>query len=391
MATQWRRFALVALLVAAAGSRSFGQELTKEQRREMAHRIIADSVRVKPRELVVIRGNAAFLPLMEDLAAEASKAGGYAVMMPVTDTFIRSVMTEVPDEYLNQPDPTIPWVKNTDVYINLPFLYDEAKVTEGVPAKKLATVQSVNQDEDLAAVRASKARSLFIDAPVPSQAALYGFDVASFSAMQWAAIGADEASIEETGKRLGEALKKAKSVHVTTPTGSDFTFKVGHQDAMVTGGVTHGEAAKWEDRNASLPGGSLAAAVEPGSFRGKIFTPEDFCPGMVKLTGVSYEFSDGKMTASKAQENDKCLQDYFGAYTGTKDEVVSVQIGLNSALKTQGKTAPTNLGGMLFVELGRDERFGATGTQMYWGIPVANATVSADGKNLIENGQLRLP
>ncbi len=45
---------------------------------------------------------------------------------------------------------------------------------------------------------------------------------------------------------------------------------------------------------------------------------------------------------------------------------------------------------MFWVFLGRDDRFGATGTQLYWEIPVANATVNVDGRNIIENGQLHL-
>jgi leucyl aminopeptidase (aminopeptidase T) len=246
------------------------------------------------------------------------------------------------------------------------------------------------QDDFRAAVRDSRARSLYIDAPVPGQAATFGFDIPSFSAMQWEAIGTDESSIEQAGKRLADALKMAQAVHVTTPDGSDFTFKPGAQAPMISGGVTHPEAASWDDRYAALPAGDVADAVAPGTFQGRISTPEDYCPGLVKLTGVSYQFNAGKMTGLKAQENDKCLQDYFAAYSGSKDIVASVQIGLNPALKSRSKTAPFNAAGMLWVFIGRDERFGVTGTQMSWVIPVANATVNVDGRNIIENGQLRL-
>lgn len=384
-----RSFALVVLLVAAVGSKSPAQELTQEQRRELAHRIVVESARIQPHELVVIRGNAVFMPLIEDLALEASKVGGYAVMMPTTDSFVRSVLTEVPDQYLGQHDPTLAWMKNIDVFIDLPDLYNEPEVLRDIPQSKSAKIMGTGQDDFRIAVRDSKARAIFIDAPLPGQADLYGYDAPSFSAMQWAAVGADRSGIERTGKALADALKSARTIHVTTPDGTDFTFKTGSQAPVITGGVTHPEAAKWDDRNASLPAGSFAAAVAPGTFQGKIITPEDYCPGLIKLTGVSYEFSAGKMTGSKAQENDKCLQDYFAAYSGSKDLVASIQIGLNPALKTQSKTAPQNTAGMFWVFLGRDDRFGATGTQMNWTIPVANATVSVDGHNIIENGQLR--
>ncbi len=390
MAVTLKKFALVLLLVAAVCSKSLGQELTQDQRRQIAHRIIVESARVQPHELVVIRGNAAFMPLMEDLAVEASKVGGYAVLTPSTDSFFRSVLTEVPDEYLGQRDPTLAWIKSIDLFIDLPFLYNEAEVTRDIPQSKFTKLMGTSADDFRAAVRDSKSRSLYIEAPVPGRASTYGFDVPSFSAMQWEAIGADEPSIEQAGKRLADALKMARTVHVTTSDGSDFTFRLGPQAPMISGGVTHREASNWDDRNATLPAGDVAAAVAPGTFEGRISTPEDYCQGLVKLTGVSYQFSAGKMTAFKAQENEKCLQDLFAANSGSKDVVASVQIGLNPALKSRSKTSPFNAAGMFWVFLGRDDRFGATGTQLYWEIPVANATVNVDGRNIIENGQLHL-
>lgn len=381
---------VLTLLFVAAASRSLSQETTPEQRRAMAHKIITESARIKPHELVVIQGNSVFAPLMEDLAVEASKAGGFAVLMPTSDSFIRSVLTEVPDEYLGQPDPTLDWIKNVAVFINLPGIYDEPKVMADVPAAKQVKLSSANQNEYMSAFRSSKARSLYIDAPVPGQAGLYGFEVPSYTAIQWEAIGTGESNIQQDGKNISNALKTAKSVHLTAPDGTDVTFKLGSQTPFISGGVTHPEAAKWEDRNATLPAGNFAAAVAPGTFEGTINTPEDYCPGLVKLKGVSYQFSAGKMTSFKAQENEKCLRDYFGAYSGSKDVVASVQIGLNPALKTQSKIAPANTAGMIWVSLGRDDRFGATGTSLNWSIPVSNATLSADGKNIVENGRLNV-
>jgi leucyl aminopeptidase (aminopeptidase T) len=207
--------------------------------------------------------------------------------------------------------------------------------------------------------------------------------------MQWQAIGADNASIEQSGKRIVEALAHAKSVHVTSPDGTDFTFKPGQQNPLVSGGITHPEAANWDVRSASLPGGYVDAPLAPGSFQGKIFTPEDYCTGLQKLTGVSYQFSNGKLTSFNAEQNVKCLQDYFAAYSGPKDVVASVQIGLNPYLKSRSQTAPFNAAGMFWVNVGRDARLGIADTQSYWAIPVFKATVEVDGRKVIDNGQLQ--
>ena len=383
-------FALVLLLVAAVCSKSLGQELTQDQRRQIAHRIIVESARVQPHELVVIRGNAAFMPLMEDLAVEASKVGGYAVLTPSTDSFFRSVLTEVPDEYLGQRDPTLAWIKSIDLFIDLPFLYNEAEVTRDIPQSKFTKLMGTSADDFRAAVRDSKSRSLYIEAPVPAEPAL--------------TVLTCRPSAPCSGKRSAQMSQASSKLASALPTLSRWPGRsmspplmeaISHSDwarqaPMISGGVTHREASNWDDRNATLPAGDVAAAVAPGTFEGRISTPEDYCQGLVKLTGVSYQFSAGKMTAFKAQENEKCLQDLFAANSGSKDVVASVQIGLNPALKSRSKTSPFNAAGMFWVFLGRDDRFGATGTQLYWEIPVANATVNVDGRNIIENGQLHL-
>ena len=377
------------LLLVAAGSSSLAQELTPEQRREVAHRIITVSAQVKAREVVVIRGNAAFMPLMEDLALELSKIGGYAVFMPVSDRFLRGVFTEVPEQYYGQPDPINAWLKNIDVLIDLPFFYNEVEVSRDVPQARLAKLIGNSEEQFRAAAQQSRVRSLFIEAPLANQAAIFGFDLPSFAAMQWQAIGADDVSIEQSGRRLADALAHAKSVHVTAPDGTDFRFTPGQQTPVVSGGITRPGAAKWDDRNATLPAGYVDAPLAPGSFQGKIFTPEDYCTGLQKLTGVSYQFSNGKMTSFNAEQNAKCLQDYFAPYSGPKDVVASVQIGLNPYLKSQSKTAPFNAAGMFWVNIGRDPRFGITDTQLFWAIPVFKATVDVDGRKVIDNGELQ--
>ena len=390
MKSRLKLLAALSLLFSLA-SPALAQELTPEQRQQIAHKIVTLSAKVKPHEVVLIEGNAVFLPFMEDLAIEASKVGGYAIFRTSSDRFLRAVFTEVPEEYYGQPDPTLPWFKNIDVRIQLPPLYNQPEVFRGVPPARLAKLQANGADEFRAGVRQTKTRSIFVDAPLPDQAASFGFDFATYANMQWQAIGADYASIEQSGRRLSDMLARAANIHVTAPDGTDFTFRPGQQPPLAYGGITRPDAPNWDDRAATLPGGVVVLPLAPGSFQGKIFTPEDYCNPGEKITGVSYQFHDGKMTGFTAQQNAKCLQDYLDAYAGSKDLVASVQVGLNPNLRSQSRTAPSNQAGMLWVNLGRDDRLGVSGTQMYWAIPVVSATVDVDGRTVVKSGQLRLP
>jgi hypothetical protein len=137
MKSRFKLLAALSLLFSLA-SPALAQELTPEQRQQIAHKIVTLSAKVKPHEVVLIEGNAVFLPFMEDLAIEASKVGGYAIFRTSSDRFLRAVFTEVPEEYYGQPDPTLPWFKNIDVRIQLPPLYNQPEVFRGVPPARLA-------------------------------------------------------------------------------------------------------------------------------------------------------------------------------------------------------------------------------------------------------------
>jgi hypothetical protein len=61
MKSRFKLLAALSLLFSLA-SPALAQELTPEQRQQIAHKIVTLSAKVKPHEVVLIEGNAVFLP-----------------------------------------------------------------------------------------------------------------------------------------------------------------------------------------------------------------------------------------------------------------------------------------------------------------------------------------
>jgi leucyl aminopeptidase (aminopeptidase T) len=112
----------------------------------LAKQVVNTSVRVKPGDVVVVYGGQNTIPLMEDIAIEAAKAGGMVQMLLNTDRLARAINADVPEKYLKQqPTYFADWIKDVDVWIALPDVEDYAAVIAGVPAQRLAEMNKAGE------------------------------------------------------------------------------------------------------------------------------------------------------------------------------------------------------------------------------------------------------
>lgn len=374
---------------------AWSQETTAEKQFvEVAHKVVTTSAKIKPGDVVVISGGKHTLPLLEELSMEAAKAGArVAPILLTSDRVLRSFNTEVPEQYLGQPSPLIDLLKSIDVWISTPDVEDPQAVLTGVPDTRLAKA-SKSADLFRNALNQSKIRAVEIAVPTRTDAELFQVNFAEYQKMQWEAINADYQQIAEKGNQLKSILAKAKTVKVTSPSGTNFTFSVGNRPIFVNAGIVK-EGAPGEpflSRTASLPGGAVVFAPIETSANGKVVAPRDVCRPYERLRGATYEFRNGKMIDFKAQSNPRCFEQYFAAYSGPKDMFSSFQIGLNPALKViedGGDYRPPEAAGMVFIGIGNNDLLGGNNkTNFGWFIPVVNATVEVDGKTVVKDGRL---
>jgi hypothetical protein len=82
----------------------------------------------------------------------------------------------------------------------------------------------------------------------------------------------------------------------------------------------------------------------------------------------------------------------YGAYSGDRDKIAFLQIGLNPALKVMedgSEYRPQEAAGMVYIGMGDNQLLGGNNkTEFGWLTPVVKATVEVDGKTVVKDGQL---
>lgn len=372
-----------------------GQQVSQSEKyAELAPRIVSTSANIKPGEVVVVFGGKHTIPLMEALAVEAQKAGGLVMMFLGSDVVERSYYLDVPEKYLEIEWRFIAeWVKTIDVVISLPGFEDSKAVYADIPEARFAKASQAAQFMQKT-FNEAKVKVVGIGYPTREEAANNKIDFPTFQKMHWAAVNADYKQISEKGSTLKGILKGAKSVRVTSPAGTDFTFSVGDRPIFVDDGIVTAEKTRskfFVERIASLPGGSVFFAPVETSANGKVVVPKTqsrFEP----MTGVSFEFKNGKMQNFKAEKGTESFNETMAPYTGPKDMFGTISIGLNPELKViedGGDYRPDSAAGMVWISIGANRMLGGNNDTMGgFSFPIVNATVLVDGTVIVKDGKL---
>jgi leucyl aminopeptidase (aminopeptidase T) len=329
---------------------------------------------------------------MEEVAIEAAKAGGMVQMLLTTDRLTQAINADVPEQYLRQqPKYFVNWIKDVDVWIALPNVEDFAAVTAGVPQQRLAEIDK-SGEVVTSALNSSKLRFLFINFPSKADAVLFHVPYPELEKMHWDAVSVDYRQISEKGNSLRQMLEQSKAVHISSANGTDLTFSLSGRSVAVDAGIVTDEKAQakvFGNRAVTLPGGTVSFAPLETSGKGKVFVVRERCRPDVQLVGASFDVQGGEIANFRAESGADCFRETMAGYSGPKDMLGSVSIGLNPALKVSEDYRPDAAAGMVWISFGNNEVLGGKNDQPGgFPFPVRNATVEIDGKTVIRDGQL---
>ena len=245
-----------------------------------------------------------------------------------------------------------------------------------------------------------KFRELDITYPTRERGASWGIEGATYVKMMWAAIGADYQRIAEQGNTLGNMLRGAKTVHVTSPSGTDVSFAVEGRQAFVDDGVMTAEKAKAKKflgRDVALPGGTVTIAPLETSATGRVIVPRAQCR-FLTMKGVSFEFKDGKIENLQAAKGLSCLNELMAASGGPTNVIAGFSIGLNPAMQVHEEREAAyygggNVAGVVYLSIGDNQLLGgnnSTTGNFGFGFPIKDATVWIDDKKVVEHGKLSI-
>jgi leucyl aminopeptidase (aminopeptidase T) len=140
-----------------------------------------------------------------------------------------------------------------------------------------------------------------------------------------------------------------------------------------------------------LPAGEVYACIDPKSANGTIVVPSMEFRGK-QIKNIILNYTNGKLTSMKAEENGDLLKKSLEMSTGDKDVLSLVDLGINpnSRILKNSTYYSWEMGGMVTLAIGDNTWAGGevkSGTGFSFHLP--NATVSIDNFLVVNNGQLK--
>jgi len=346
--------------------------------------LITRQANLRAGQAVVIRGSTAYLPFMEDIAIQATRAGAATIIDLQTDR-LEAVRLQPSGAHYGYNPPT-PLEKELMSKADLWIIFPGASDPSAFPT--LSAAQQLAVDSSLVLWRpyGKSRRSLYVNIPSERDTAGTGLTFAELSRHRWKAMQADYSHISDVGESLRRALAGGKNVRVTSPEGTDVTFSLVPNGVEVDAIPSLVNGRNPQPANfANVPGGSVIGIVLESSANGKVRAAVDQCT--LPVHDEAIDVKQGRAENVHAGSDEACVQKALAGL-----HLSAFSIGLNPALadlrNPSGMPFDSGGEGLVALYFGNNMFLGGSNSDgPNWFVPLTKATVSVDGKPILRDGQ----
>lgn len=350
---------------------------------------------VKPGDKVLVSGSVRDAGLLEDIAVEVMRVGAHPLITISSERLLRRSYDDVPSRFDNVTSPVGRLlVDNFDVQINLDVGENEG-VLAGVPmARRTARNKAAQPINDAFFRRNVRSVNLGNGLyPTVSLSRRIGVAQPVLAAAFWRASAVSPASLRTRANALRQAFANSQVVTVTAPNGTNISFRVDPDRALISDGALTDERVRQGSAAAStwLPAGELMLPARDESANGKIVIDRYLWDGRL-IRGLTLVFDRGSLTSMSAANDMSGLRAAYNAAGGAKDRFGYIDIGINPETRLPVGTGRTiwTAPGSVTLGLGDNRLFGGSNTSDFGiALQLGGATVTVDGKPVVANGRLR--
>ena len=364
---------------------------------QLAQRLVTQSAAIREGDIVMIQGQARDAELLEDIAVNVRKAGGFPLVTYSSDRLSKRMFFDVPEKYDAQPDALGSKLADiVDVNITLGNGTSE-NLLEGADPKRIAA--RTKADEPVVQKFLRRVRTIEIGNnlyPTSWRAERYGMSEDELSRTFWNGVNIDYSELQARGDQVKAAIAAGGELHITNPNGTDLTLDVKGRPVLVSDGVVSPEDMKAGAAAASvyLPAGEVYTTPVPGSAKGKIVHSKTYFRGK-EVDNLTLTVSDGKVTAMSGEGPGYAglKAEYDALDDARKNEMGFVDFGINPNVKLPANSSVGNWVPAGSVTVGTGINLWAGGNNSVpYGLVVflPGSTVTLDGKPIVENGTLKL-
>ncbi|GAB3385423.1 aminopeptidase [Lysobacter fragariae] len=365
---------------------------------QLAQRLVTQSAAVKEGEVVAITGLPSDAALMEDIAVEVRKVGGFPYIEYNSEQLAKRLFFDVPEKYDTQVDGLamkMAGVINVNIAIQN---FATENLFEGADPKRVAARGKTNEVVAQAFTK-NKVRTVEVGNnlyPTAWRAQRYGLSTDALSQLFWNGVNVDYTQLQARGELVKSALEAGGELHITNPNGTDLKLSVKGRRYLVSDGVVSPDDIKQGGAAASvyLPAGEVYTTPVPGSAEGKVVNSHQFFRGK-QIDNLTLTVVGGKVTAISGSgpgfEGYKA--EYDAVDDARKNDFAFVDFGINPnvslpATSMVGTWVPA---GAVTVGTGFNMWAGGDNSVPFSLVAfLPGSTVTMDGKTIVDAGALKL-
>ena len=357
----------------------------------VARSIIRESLQAKPNEPIMIQAGTHTVDLATQVALEAYKVGADPAILLETDEVFYGQFKHLNEEQLRQTSAHCLGIADyVRSYVWIGGVEDPAPMRRVPQSKWAAMFEGEEAHHRKNLEKKQKQVGVALGAVTRARAKTYGFNFANWKRMTEDAISVNYSSMRRSGEVLSAMLRRAAEVRIKADNGTDLKFRLAGEvrPPFMDDGVLSDADLAIGNTTTSLPAGGIFAAPLEESANGTFVADVRVPQVGTLIEGIAWTFRDGKVVDFSAKRNLKSAQLNYATASGAKDRFGSFGIGLN------GKILPGYLNsyyarGAVTVGIGDNRDLGGANESSYGFSGFhAHATVTVDGKPVVEDGRL---
>jgi aminopeptidase len=362
----------------------------------VAAQLATRNLGVKPGELVLVAGTPEHMRLLEDIAVQVRKAGGWPVITVGSERLTRLSFDSIPPERdADRPEADLALAKTFPAMIALDGAQSDATLRHVAPERFEARAKA--GQPVFAQINRLNRRIVFLGNaifPTEENAREQGMSRDELERQFWDGVNVDPQSMAAAGQAVKAALRTGRTVRITNPAGTDLTLTLAGNEPYFSDGAITDEDAKSGPlaQTVWLPAGEVYVRIAPGSANGTVVADRLTFEGEV-VEGLRLEVKNGRgtnLTATKGLDRFKARYD---AASAGKDAITVLDIGVNPnmTIPEDSKLRTYVPAGMVTVFVGNDTWAGGKNdASLNAPMFLTGAQVTIDGKPIIEGGKLVL-
>ncbi|MEX1071241.1 MAG: aminopeptidase [Anaerolineales bacterium] len=360
---------------------------------KLAKTLVEYSVKVKPKDWVVIFSSLTGEPLAAEVLRYTLRAGGYPNVMLGSDRFAEIVFAEANEDQLKHITPfdRMPF-ENADVFISINAAENTRNLNGADPAKMQMRI-AARKDVFAAYMNRSASGELrwtLTNFPCHAYAQDADMSLTDYENFVFKATFADQADpvkmwndVEAKQERLVKWLKGKKKVHLQGPN-IDITMSIDGRP-FINSSATH-----------NMPGSEIFTSPLEDSVNGWVnYTYPAIHIGR-EVDGIRLEFKDGHVVKASAEKNEQFLITTLDTDAGAR-VLGELGIGTNFAIDrfTRSILYDEKIGGTIHMAVGASipESGGKNQSAIHWDMVCDmrnDSEIKVDGELFHKNGQFQV-